>query len=259
MTGSLWLRLAFIAVYLLQTEGTHAAEQLPRDVILSLGVLGENGALEDRLTELWAEELKRSEQLAGGAALRPGDRRCRTAACLDLLAEPRQASIVVFGDIRRVDRRRRRLELRVYDTRTRSSLGIAGTTESDLEPKLRELAPRLLKEFRTPLAASLREGSAEGSELSIRLSLPPPPRFTWRSAWGGVMGSLAALSLGGAVALTVLNHSPTEARCEPYYGAPGPCVTEYSGLYGTGYALAALSGIGSGLLLWWDQRRARQP
>lgn len=71
-----------------------------------------------------------------------------------------------------------------------------------------------------------------------------------RKRVAGVLGGVAAATLITAISLHAASGQPTGMDCEAAPGAAKFCVSDYRGLYGTGYALAGLSLIGVGVSLF---------
>lgn len=71
-----------------------------------------------------------------------------------------------------------------------------------------------------------------------------------RKMVAGVLGGVAAATLITAISLHAASGQPTGMDCEAAPGAAKFCVSDYRGLYGTGYALAGLSLVGVGVSLF---------
>lgn len=243
-----WRRqsVVLLGVWMLYCKATLRESKAAATSILSLGILQENRRPHERLSASLIEELAKTEQILPASDLRVYERTCRMAPCLALLAATRGAKLIVWGDVRRNERREQTVDMRVYDAETRSSYHRTATgPEESLEAMVRALGPRILQEFRTPLAKlTLGELTNATSNLTVNFYDPIPKRRpSWRVGIASALAVVGIVSLGGSIALTALNHSTApDDRC-----AAQKCVWDFTGLFSVGYTLVVLSGVGVGL------------
>lgn len=108
-------------------------------------------------------------------------------------------------------------------------------------------SPPPAAQFREPDRAAGPKREA-GTSLSSLLTPPVRPRTrAWRLGLGASLGVLGALTLGGAIALTVLNGQPTDGACmtPSGQGLLPSCKTGYMPLFAAGYAASGALLLGS--------------
>lgn len=246
-----WSKGSILCVGLLVSPRVSAAPVTPsqQELTLFLGVWQDGIASEGRSRQL-LNRLGPKERLVDAAHMLSTDRQCRESGCLRQLASRTEATMVLWGTMRHNDQLCM-ASLTLFHVSSGQFFvrpGICGALDrnpSNRDPLL-GLALEAFSAYRaTTLVKPLT--TIPNWEMVCNVRLPGAP--SWRSALAGVFGTLAVLSLGGAIALHALNHQNVAGGCEPYGPGNNRCVASYDVLFGTGYAIAAVTTLGTGLAL----------
>lgn len=144
------LRRVVLLTLLLAGSAVQAAAVVAEEVVLPLGVLSQ-GHPQDKLSARLREALRLTgAQLADDTVLRSLDRQCKESRCLTELALRHKASILIAATVEKHEAARF-VRLWLFDARKLQSRDErAVSTDEQLDQLIREMAVRLLEQYRSP-------------------------------------------------------------------------------------------------------------
>lgn len=144
------LRRVVLLTLLLAGSAVQAAAVVAEEVVLPLGVLSQ-GHPQDKLSARLREALRLTgAQLADDTVLRSLDRQCKESRCLTELALRHKASILIAATVEKHESARF-VRLWLFDARKLQSRDErAVSTDEQLDQLIREMAVRLLEQYRSP-------------------------------------------------------------------------------------------------------------
>jgi len=144
------LRRVVLLTLLLAGSAAQAAAVVAEEVVLPLGVLSQ-GHPQDKLSARLREALRLTgAQLADDTVLRSLDRQCKESRCLTELALRHKASILIAATVEKHESARF-VRLWLFDARKLQSRDErAVSTDEQLDQLIREMAVRLLEQYRSP-------------------------------------------------------------------------------------------------------------
>lgn len=144
------LRRVVLLTLLLAGSAAQAAAVVAEEVVLPLGVLLQ-GHPQDKLSARLREALRLTgAQLADDTVLRSLDRQCKESRCLTELALRHKASILIAATVEKHESARF-VRLWLFDARKLQSRDErAVSTDEQLDQLIREMAVRLLEQYRSP-------------------------------------------------------------------------------------------------------------
>jgi len=239
------------------------AEEGERTVLV-LRVANE-GKYNEKFTNLVHDYLRKSAiAVISSGSLTPAQRKCNEPECLTGLAKD---SLILTANVTVRDEDHF-INVSIFDAKSGRNRTADDVCErNEVERRLKALTGRLVDEAKgggpvapPPVLPSPRPQPAVPMVVTPALSAPAVslPRVKPRlfSLWqalptsrriltGALLGT-AALSLGGAITLNVVD---AHQDCVSLTNYSGECAARATGLYATGYAVAGAALIGAGLAL----------
>ena len=220
--------------------------------ILLLGIF-QDGQLLLPATQVLTAKLSETDELVSVDETTEKERRCnKGGVCFERLAGKSGARFLISGTVQRSPPGFKVIHLQIYDAQVGSFDELDRTQHDNesLEDCARNLVPLLRERLQNPVVERARLRPRK--RLLDTLGMGPvesKPRWpSWRVSLATTLGLISAISLAGAIPLSIFNRKPTDGECS-YNGKRDACVWNFSSLFITGYSLAAGSVVGLGLTL----------
>jgi hypothetical protein len=242
-------RLVLLTLLLAGSSATAAV--VAEEVVLPLGVLLQ-GHPQDKLSARLREALRLTgAQLADDTGLRSSERQCRESHCLTELAQRHKASILIAATVEKHESARF-VRLWLFDARKRQSRDERAVgTDEQLDRLIREMAVRLLEQYRSPTVEDHVPPSAvepvkpATDSATVDPAAGGPPRKELSRLRRGLatsFGVLSGASLVLAITLTALHGTTSSEVCVYEARSVSLCnrnlLTQYIAAYSVAGAMA---------------------